>query len=116
MTKSKNILVNLSTIKKTLPSFGIVITLLISYISVYFFFQHENFPGSVALYLGILFTPFIFRQQKEQKSIRYLSIVIILLLLLCFFKSATLYYFAIGFGILFLLESYWGKLNNLPLK
>ena len=35
---------------------------------VFLFFQWDNFPGSAALYLGVLFFPYLLQKQKNAPS------------------------------------------------
>ena len=82
---------------------------------IFLFFQWDNFPGTAALYLGILFFPFLLGHQKLPTD-RLLIPALLGLLGLVFFSSSssTLYYFTTGFVILWLVEMTFGKQNPLP--
>lgn len=80
---------------------------------VFYHFQQDNFPGSVSLYLGGLFFPYI-AVRAGTPTARLWPIVLLGLLVLVFVKSASLYYLVTGLGLLYLLEISWGRLNPLP--
>jgi len=80
---------------------------------IFLFFQWDNFPGSAALYLGILFFPYL-TQSHALSTDRLLLPVFLGLFLLLFFSSSTLYYVTTSFVILWLIESSVGKQNPLP--
>ncbi len=80
---------------------------------VFLFFQWDNFPGSAALYLGILFFPYLLQQEKAPTD-RLLIPVVLGLLGLFFFNSSTLYYLTTALVILWLIENSMGKQNPLP--
>jgi len=80
---------------------------------IFLFFQWDNFPGSAALYLGILFFPYLI--QKDSPSTNRLLIPVFSgLLLLLFFNSSSLYYVTTAFVLLWLIEISVGKQNPLP--
>jgi len=90
--------------------------LLLSLYCLFFFLQKPQFYLEVdlGLWLGLLFAPYIFRNINSKKSYRALIPAILFFTFLLFCKSNTLYFFAFGFTLLFLLESSFGKFNNLP--
>ncbi len=91
------------------------ITLLLLSILIFFYFQPHYLPRNFALFLGILFTPFIIRPIDNQVTSRFLLPTLFFGVSLFFIKTNSLYY---GFGVCLLLyiwESRQGRLNNLPL-
>ena len=98
-----------SSIKNYLPT--AIIGLLA--VAIFLFFQHDNFPGSAALYLGVLFFPY-FLQKKKPSTNRLLGFVFLGIILLFFFQSSTLYYTVTALIILWLIENLLGKQNPLP--
>ena len=82
-------------------------------VAIFLFFQHDNFPGSAALFLGVLFFPY-FLQKKKPSTNRLLLPVFLGFILLLFFKSSTLYYAVTALIILWLIENLVGKQNPLP--
>ncbi len=93
---------------------GTIILLLLSTL-VFFYFQPFYLPRNFALFLGVIFAPFIIRSVNNQVTNRFLLPTLFLGLSLFFIKTNSLYY---GFGVCLLLyiwESRQGRLNNLPL-
>ena len=91
------------------------IALLLLTTLVFFYFQPFYLPRNFALFLGIIFAPFIIIPVDNQVSNRFLLPTLFLGLSLFFIKTNSLYY---GFGVCLLLyiwESRQGRLNNLPL-
>lgn len=86
---------------------GLIVT------GIFLFFQWDNFPGSAALYLGMLFFPYLLRTEGLPTN-RLLIPIFCGVLLLIFFNSSTLYYFTTAFVILWLIEFSIGKQNPLP--
>jgi len=80
---------------------------------IFLFFQWDNFPGSAALYLGILFFPYLLKTEMPPTN-RLLVPIFLGLILLAFFSSSTLYYITTAFIILWLIEISVGKQNPLP--
>jgi exosortase N len=81
----------------------------------YLYFNYDNRYFNSSVLLGLIFAPYIFRRTGAGISRRFLWVALGLGLLLCFRRSSTLFYFFAGTSILYMLESNWGKLNNLPI-
>ena len=83
--------------------------------TIFAYFNYENLPLNFSLVLGALFAPYIFRKIEDTNSHRYIFVALLLGGLLFFRRSASLYYAFWCFCILYILESQWGRLNQLPL-
>ena len=83
--------------------------------TIFAYFNYENLPLNFSLVLGALFAPYIFRKISDTNSHRYLIVALLLGGLLLFRRSASLYYAFWCFCVLYILESQWGRLNQLPL-
>jgi len=83
--------------------------------TIFAYFNYENLPLNFSLVLGAIFAPYIFRKIRDTKSHRYIIFALLFGGLLCFRRSASLYYAFWCFCILYILESQWGRLNQLPL-
>ncbi|MCB0634441.1 MAG: exosortase N [Saprospiraceae bacterium] len=95
---------------KSATGIGMILILVAGY--TYFNYDNQYFSSSV--FLGLLFSPYIFRWTSQAISYRFLWIALVLGALLCFRHSSSLFYFFLVASLLFVLESTWGKLNNLP--
>ncbi len=98
---------------KTLKNFFPALLAGVVVAGIFLFFQWDNFPGSAALYLGILFFPYLIQIHPSSTN-RLLVPVFLGLLCLLFFSSSTLYYLTTCFVILWLIEISVGKQNPLP--
>jgi len=93
------------------------------FIATFAYFKHAYLYPNFVFWLGILFSPFIFRFLNLQGLSDLVSLVrnrnfiaaIFLIILLFFIRSSTAYYFMFAFSILFLIEMQKGKLNQLPI-
>lgn len=91
------------------------IALLLLTILVFLYFQPYYLPRNFALFLGLIFAPFIIRPVDKQTTDRFLLPTLLLGSSLFFIKTNSLYY---GFGVflgIYIWESRHGRLNNLPL-
>ncbi len=82
---------------------------------IFAYCNFENLYFGFSFYLGLLFAPYVFRKISPATSHRYLWLVLLIAGLLLFRRSGSLYYALAGFSILYILESQWGKLNQLPI-
>lgn len=87
---------------------------IVALVGGYLFFNHANSYFSSSVLLGGLLAPFIFRKVDEDTSRRFLWVAIGLGGLLFFRRSSSLFYLFSVTSVLYILESRWGKLNNLP--
>lgn len=103
--------------KRYLHSSGAVVALTVTLLLVagYLYFNFDNFYFSSSSLLGILFAPYIFRRISQTPSSRFLWIALILGGLLYFRRSSSLFYFFTVTSVMYILESQWGRLNNLPI-
>lgn len=95
-----------SSYQKIAMAFAVLIA------GVFLYFQQDNFPGSISLYLGIIFFPYLAIRTGTPTG-RLLLPILLGLLTLVFVKTASLYYLVAGLSLLYLLEISWGKLNPL---
>ena len=90
--------------------------LALAYASVFFWQKPEYFlTDDLDFFLGVIFAPYIIRRVSEAKSSRYFWRSLLLFGVLLFWRSNTLYFFAFGFALLFLVESFFYRLNSLAL-
>ena len=104
-----------SNFSKISPHLIGTISLLLLSTLIFFYFQPYYLPRNFALFLGILFAPFIIRSVGNQVTGRFLLPTLFFGVSLFFIKTNSLYY---GFGVCLLLyiwESRQGRLNNMPL-
>lgn len=90
-------------------SFLLLTTLLFVYFKPYYLVP--NF----SLFLGIIFIPIIFRPLNIAPDFRYLIAALCFSIFLLIIKTNTLLYFLWMSILLFLIESWKGRLNNLPI-
>ena len=79
------------------------------------YFQPTYLLLNFSLFLGILFAPFIFRKVNNQASFRFFIPAVVLGVLLFFLPTNSFYYFFWVAILLYLLETWKGQYNNLPL-
>ncbi len=92
----------------------LILGLVAAVCGIYAYFNYENLSLGFSFMLGAMFAPYIFRKVSEQTTHRYLPLVILCGLVLIFRRSSSLYYALACFSLLYVLESKWGKLNQLP--
>ncbi len=93
----------------------IKISLLICPALIFWGFNAQNIPLGFSLQLGLLLFPFVIRVREKPGGYRYALLAAISGGILLFFRSSSLYYLSSIFIALFILEQWWGKLNNLPI-
>jgi exosortase/archaeosortase family protein len=84
------------------------------YAGLLFFFKNEYLFQRVNFLIGLAFVPLVFRKISAEKKWRYGWLALLCGSVLFLERGHMAYYFCAGFGMLFLLESGWGRLNNLP--
>lgn len=85
------------------------------FLVIFSFFQWDNVQLDFQMMLGLVLAPFIFRRGGEAgHSRRYFWLALLFFVALFFRRSGSLYFFALAFSILFVVEQYWAKLNMLP--
>ncbi len=92
----------------TLLLIGVLTLLSFSKLTFYF-----RFDLNFILLLMIL--PFVIYRESAQKSYRYGIVAVVLLGLYFWFSFSTLYFFAFICALFFIFESFYGKLNSVPL-
>ncbi|PHN01763.1 exosortase N [Flavilitoribacter nigricans] len=93
---------------------ALALIMIVLIVGGYAYFNFDNQYYSFTLWLGLIFAPYIVRRVGTDPSRRWLWVALPLGLILCFRHSTSLFYFFCGFSVLYLLESTWGRLNNLP--
>ncbi len=83
-------------------------------ILIFIGFTCQGMPLQFSMLLGAMVFPYILQIGKLQKSIRYFWGILLVGGILLFFRSYSLYYFMTVFVLLFVLDNYWGGINNLP--
>lgn len=89
-------------------SFLTIITLAYSKVSQYMLLDFH-------LILFIIVLPILISKNNNQKSFRYGLVALILLATFIVLKLETIYYFAVISSLLFVYESVYGKISNLPI-
>ena len=88
----------------------------LSYLCIFFLQKPEYFlTDDLDFFLGIIFAPYIIRKVESTPNYRFFGWSILLLVILFFWRSNTFYFFAFGFGMLYLLESFFYKINSLAI-
>jgi exosortase N len=112
----------LNTLKNILPSLfnfpksKLIAFLILSlgYLCIFFLQKPEYFlTDDLDFFLGIIFAPYIIRKVESTPNYRFFGWSILLMAILFFWRSNTFYFFAFGFGMLYLLESFFYKINSL---
>lgn len=93
---------------------GIKYILLIISVVIFLIFNYRNIPLMFPLLLGSLALPYVSRSSVSKGNLRYALLAGMIGFLLLFVRSNSLYYFLAAFTLLFIIETYWGRLNQLP--
>lgn len=96
------------------PKLIALLILGLGYICIFLLQKPEYFlTDDLDFFLGIIFAPYIIRKIEGTPNYRFFGWSILLLAILFFWRSNTFYFFAFGFGMLYLLESFFYKINSL---
>ncbi len=88
-----------------------ILAILVSFQNLLFYVNFD-----FQMIIALIFAPFVlYIQNKKKKTLRFGFLAIIFLILYPFLKIQSLYFFGFAFFILFLIETNFGKLNNLPI-
>ncbi len=93
----------------------IAVFILLAFAGLYYYFQMDYLPIDFTFVLGLVFAPYIIRGSEKAGGHRYAMVALMGLSLLLLVRNSSLYFFSIACCLLYVLEKWRGRLNNLPL-
>ena len=92
--------------------YGTTIGFGIAYLGIAIWFLPHYLTGDTNLYLGLLLLPYTCTVNKEQQSLRYAAPALLVIVLAILLPVKTLFFLALLFAVLLLIESSMGKISN----